>query len=209
MRELGAMIGASSDLAIQLDAIPLPPRAAPLVVPWPMPGKLDAFLSFERIEAWKAFVLRLDLDQRIPLIVRAKFARALRLLYLAWIDFDLIKASELVAMTTLELALTDRYMGGGKVPAFGELLKSLVVIDGLTDAQIPIVARCGGSAIERITGNAKPSLREIRNALAHGDPFDGLPHSGLVELVRDLIAFAYRDYLAEADVRAANLRPLA
>ncbi|WP_333885786.1 hypothetical protein [Sphingobium yanoikuyae] len=41
----------------------------------------------------------------------------------------------------------------------------------------------------------KPTLDERRNALAHGDPFDGMPTSGLVELVRDLISFAYRDRL--------------
>jgi hypothetical protein len=33
--------------------------------------------------------------------------------------------------------------------------------------------------------------------LAHGDPFDGLPTGGLLELVRDLINFAYRHYIAE------------
>jgi len=34
---------------------------------------------------------------------------------------------------------------------------------------------------------------------AHGDPLEGLPGGGLLELVRDLIEYAYRDYLAEAD----------
>ncbi len=33
--------------------------------------------------------------------------------------------------------------------------------------------------------------------LAHGDPFEGLPTGGLLELVRDLINFAYRHYIAE------------
>ena len=36
--------------------------------------------------------------------------------------------------------------------------------------------------------------------MAHGDPFDGLPTGGLLELVRDLINYAYRDYVAEARV---------
>ncbi|MBS2127077.1 hypothetical protein KEX41_02265 [Burkholderia thailandensis] len=41
------------------------------------------------------------------------------------------------------------------------------------------------------------TLAGIRNSLAHGDPFDGLPWGGLLELVRDLIEYAYRSYLLE------------
>jgi hypothetical protein len=201
--------GGGSALADALAAIALPPRAEPLVLPWPAPDRPGAFLLFDRPDEWREFVLGLDLDFRIPLIARAKFARALRLLYLAWIDFDLIKAAELVAMTALELALIDRFPGPGKPPAFGVQLKLLVERDGLTDADIPMIVRCGGTAVGRISGATKPSLREIRNGLAHGDPFDGLPHAGLVELVRDLIEFAYRGYLAEADLPGVNDGPRA
>lgn len=48
-----------------------------------------------------------------------------------------------------------------------------------------------------IIGAAHPTLAEGRNALAHGDPFDELPTGGLLELVSDLINYAYRHYLAE------------
>jgi hypothetical protein len=41
------------------------------------------------------------------------------------------------------------------------------------------------------------SLAEIRNKQAHGDPFDGLAYGGLLELVRDLIAYAYRDFIRD------------
>jgi hypothetical protein len=34
--------------------------------------------------------------------------------------------------------------------------------------------------------------------MAHGDPFDGFPVGGLLELVRDLITFAYRHFIAES-----------
>lgn len=61
-----------------------------------------------------------------------------------------------------------------------------------------MVARCGRTAIGQLVGDIHPTLAERRNALAHGDPFDGLPTGGLLELVRDLINFAYRDYIAEA-----------
>lgn len=190
-----------SDHGEYLSALPLELRTEPLNLPWPMPGRHDAVLSFADVDDWRAFVAALDLDDRIPAVVRVKFARALRLLLLAWIEPDLVKASELVAMTALELALRDRYRPErrtGRPPAFGTMLRDMVHRDGLTDDQLPIVRRCGGSVVGRLTGDDRPSLRELRNGLAHGDPLDALPISGLIELVRDLIEFAYRDYLAAA-----------
>jgi hypothetical protein len=65
--------------------------------------------------------------------------------------------------------------------------------DGLTDDKVPMVRRSGGTAIGFVTGQCKPSLAERKNLLAHGDPFDALPCGGLLELVPDLIVFAYRD----------------
>lgn len=112
----------------------------------------------------------------------------------------MVKAGELAALIALELAVMDRY--GGRIwkgkRSFATLLKYIVDSDGLTDAQIPMVMRCGGTAISQLTGETRPTLAERRNTLAHGDPFDGLPTGGLLELVRDLINFAYRDYIAEA-----------
>lgn len=161
-----------------------------------MPGGL---LQFDDDSQWRAFIASLDLDPLIPRIVRTKYARAQKLYLLGWIDLDLVKAGELVALTALELALKDRYGGTlpGKRKDFATLLRHMVEADGLSDAQIPMIARCGGTAIGQLTGVAKPTLAERRNALARGDPFDGLPTGGLLELVRDLIAFAYRHYLAE------------
>jgi hypothetical protein len=54
--------------------------------------------------------------------------------------------------------------------------------------------RHGGSVVERLRrgGLAEPSLEEIRNRLAGGYPFDGVPTGGLLELIRDLIDYAYR-----------------
>jgi hypothetical protein len=132
--------------------------------------------------------------------VRAKYARAQTLYLLGWVDFSVVKAGELAALIALELALMDRY--GGQLAkskrSFSALLKYMVDVEGLTDAQIPMVARCGGAALGQLTGEMHPTLAERRNALAHGDPFDGLPTAGLLELVRDLINFAYRHYIAEA-----------
>jgi hypothetical protein len=52
----------------------------------------------------------------------------------------------------------------------------------------------GGTAIGQLIGDVYPTLAERRGALAHGDPFGGLATSGLIELVRHLINYAYRDY---------------
>jgi hypothetical protein len=175
-------------------------RDEPMLLAWPTPDNPSGFIRFETATDWRNFVDDLGIDTRIPDIVRAKFARAQTLYMLGWVDFSVVKAGELAALIALELAVMDRY--GGRIPkgkrSFAALLRYMVVADGLTDAQIPMVTRCGGTAIGQLTGETRPTLAERRNALAHGDPFEGLPTGGLLELVRDLINFAYRHYLAEA-----------
>ncbi|MGN7709713.1 hypothetical protein [Agrobacterium radiobacter] len=180
--------------------ITLTDREQPVLLAWPTPGNPGGFIQFDKAADWRDFVESLSIDTRIPDIVRVKFARAQTLYMLGWVDFSVVKAGELAALIALELALMDRY--GGRISKnkrnFAALLKYMVDSDGLSDAQIPMVTRCGGTAIGQLTGEAHPTLAERRNTLAHGDPFDGLPTGGLLELVRDLINFAYRHYIAEA-----------
>jgi hypothetical protein len=172
-------------------------REGPMVLPWPMPGNPAGFLTFACTSEWRAFCIGLGLHFQISYIVAAKLRRAQKLYFLGWLDFDLIKAGELVALTALELGLRDRYGDkvrdrGGQMP-FAALLKYLLV-DGLTDDQVPMIRRCGGSIVGLLNGDRVPSLAQIRNRQAHGDPFDGFPVAGLLELVRDLIEYAYRDW---------------
>ncbi|WP_129793972.1 hypothetical protein [Sphingosinicella sp. CPCC 101087] len=180
--------------------ITLEDRDEPLTLAWPATGNAAAFLLFDRADAWRGFIAGLGIDQRIPEITQRKFARAQTLYLLGWIDFSLIKAGELAALIALELAVMDRY--GGELSkrnrSFAALLKHMVTADGLTDSDIPMVERCGGTAIGQLVGDVHPTLAERRNTLAHGDPFDGFPSGGLLELVRELINYAYRDYIAEA-----------
>lgn len=180
--------------------ITLEDRDEPLTLAWPATGNAAAFLHFDRADAWRGFIAGLGIDRRIPEITQRKFARAQTLYLLGWVDFSLIKAGELAALIALELAVMDRY--GGELPerkrGFAALLKHMVTADGLTDSDIPMVERCGGAAIGQLVGDVHPTLAERRNTLAHGDPFDGLPTGGLLELVRDLINYAYRDYIVEA-----------
>jgi hypothetical protein len=194
----------------------------PFVIPWPQPGNLAAVLTFHQFSEWQAFVTARGLHPAIPQIVRDKYRRAQRLYLFAWIDADLVKAGELVALTALELALKDRYgalfchryaRAGAKskprAPSLHQLLEHLVIGEGLTDAELPFIGRYGGSIIPVLlkdptvsqssvdAGNPRLTLAEIRNSLAHGEPFDGFAWSGLLELVRDLIEYAYRAYLQE------------
>ncbi len=186
--------------------ITLSDRDAPLLLAWPTQGNAGGFISFEKASDWRVFVESLAIDARIPGIVRAKYARAQTSYLLGWVDFSVLKAGELAALIALELALMDRY--GGQVTkskrSFAALLKFTVESDVLTDDRIPMVVRCGGTAVGQLIGSTHLTLAERRNALAHGDPFDGLPTGGLLELVRDLINYAYRHYLAEA----TNLSPV-
>jgi hypothetical protein len=182
--------------------ITLSDRDEPVLLAWPTQGNAGGLISFEKAADWRAFIENLAIDTLIPEIVQAKFARAQTLYLLGWVDFSVVKAGELAALIALEFALIDRY--GGLVSkikqSFAALLRHMVNVDGLTDAQIPMIARCGGSALGQLIGDVHPTLAERRNALAHGDPFNGLPTGGLLELVRDLINYAYRDYIAEARV---------
>jgi hypothetical protein len=192
-----------------------------------MPDNPISRQSFATFAEWREFVLRFNLRHAIPPIVSAKFERAQKLLLLTWADFDLIRASELVALTALETAVRDRY-GGGEIErrrrivaekakkkkrevfkkerewadktTFADLLKYMVEHDGLTEAQVPMNRRCGPNSkvIGLLTGGDKPTdprptLVQIRNNLMHGAPFDD-PRAGLLELVRDLIDYAYRDW---------------
>ncbi len=159
-----------------------------------------------------------------------KFERAIKLHLLAWADMDLIQTGELVALTALELVLKDRYLHEAVVPrreavlreankeerelykseldraeqpSFSDLLKFLVIHDDLTDDKLPICRRAGaGSVIAGLIGDVKPGLAGIRNRMAHGHPFDTLPWAGLLEVVRDLIEYPYRDW--PADVAAPD-----
>jgi len=176
-----------------------PPRLEPLVLPWPSRGNPAGLMQFHEVGQWQKFIHDLDLHVRVPAVVRLKYARAQKLYLLGWIDAELIKAGELVALTALELALLGSH--GGQVAkhkrTLAALLKHLVEHDGLIDAQLPISVRCNCSVVGQLTGESEPTLAQLRNKMAHGDPFDGLPYAGLLELVRDLINFAYRGFIAE------------
>jgi hypothetical protein len=75
-------------------------------------------------------------------------------------------------------------------------LKYTVDHDGLTEDLIPMNRRCGppSKVLGMVTGETSPSLWDIRNDLAHGVPLNESPWAGLLELVRDLINYAYRDW---------------
>ena len=189
---------------------------------WPTQGNPGGFISFSSYDDWQSFILNLNLRPGLPDIVVQKFERAIKLYLVAWVDMDLLKAGELVAMTALELVVKDRYLHKAVVPrreaviqkakksskeptkkdferadqiSFFDLLKFMVDHDDLTDDKLRIVQRAGGgSVIAGLIGDVKPGLAGIRNRMAHGHPFDTMPWAGLLEVVRDLIEYAYRDW---------------
>lgn len=194
-----------------------PDRSAfPLTLMWPRlgnPGPIP--LSFSHLDQWRRFIEEFNLSPLVPQVMWGKYSRAQRLYYLGWIDYDSIKAGELAALVALELALIDRYGRAGQAerprnkdrPMLGALIAYMVEKDGLTDDQLPSFQKYGGGAIVRnlyettdqrkIRGKAIPppmNLVERRNRAAHGDPFDNMPCAGLIEVVRDLIEYAYRDF---------------
>ena len=82
--------------------------------------------------------------------------------------------------------------------------------DAPTDGALSFVRQYGGSVHTHLyetdaaraarTATQSPpqtTLFTIRNRLTHGDPFDGLSWSGLLELVRELIHRAYRNMISE------------
>ena len=194
-------------------------RQTPLQMPWPMPGNIGGVVSFTTFSDWHSAVRNFSLDSAIPQVVTTKFERAQKLYLLAWVDFDLVKAGELVALTALELALRDRYGANVKKKSKGaslhkpiehaplhKLLEYMVTKNGLSDEKIGLSQRTGGPVVSLLTGEDGygQRLSKIRNGLAHGDPFDTLPWGGLLELVCNLIEYAYRNMIAEARTNIPN-----
>ena len=60
--------------------------ASPFVFPWPMPGRLDAWITLSNFEEWRELLLELRLRRTVPEIVAAKFERSHKLYLLAWVD---------------------------------------------------------------------------------------------------------------------------
>jgi len=205
----------------------------PRTVPWPTPGNLGGFVQFDSFAQWQSVLLGFRLPAGVPLNMVDGFDRALKLYLLAWLDFDVITAGELAALAALEHVLRDCYLGKfrekhnkriaekaqkekrspnikeqfrpERIP-FADLTKYMVESDGLTDDKLPSVRRLGGSVVKLLTGERDPSLAGIRNPRAHGNPFGSGYQSGLIEVIHDLIVYAYRDRIAELHA-AGGLRP--
>ncbi len=164
-----------------LDAFTLPLDRAdsPFVIPWlHTPETPLGLRSFTNIMEWRAYILDLRLDKGIWPGAAQKFQRAQKLYFLAWLDADLIKAGELVALTALELALKERYAfpilelrrqaGDRKRDIYlRDLLKHLVEQDGLTDEKLPTVQKYGGAMVRNLYETDE--AREARLYEVQGD----------------------------------------
>ena len=173
-----------------------------LRLPWPDGKEVGGLRNFDTFDEWFRTFSELGLTSCVPQVLMEKYGRAQKTFLAAWLDPDLIKAGELVALTALEFAVTERYghrvtrLPSRKKPTFAGLLDFMVTGDGLTDDLLPFTQKYGGTAVAKLCLNRhiRPTIAEIRNQLAHGHPFDNMPAGGLLELVRDLIDYAYRDW---------------
>lgn len=195
------MNGGDSDLfSISIDR-----SNNPLQIFWPGYESSNELHVFSEISEWKNFIADLALTCQPPNTVKRKFERARRLYFLSWFDIDIIKSGELAALIGLELALRDVYphvysrrnKNGKPISAYlKDGLKYMVENDGLKDEVLPIYQKYGRAVISnfyREEGSQLGTYVGIRNSLAHGDPFDGLHWPGLLEVVRDLIDYMYRN----------------
>lgn len=150
-----------------------------------------AVREFTRLDDWRAYVLDLCPLSEPPELIARGYARTMRLLYLAWLDAAVIKLAELVALAALESAIQYRY--SKRFRGLEAALRYLIQYGGVTDGDLRVVRDCGGSVVANLvkTGPGGPALSEIRNQLAHGDPFETMPRAGLFEVVRDLLDFMY------------------
>ena len=57
----------------------LPSRLEPLVLPWPTRENPAGLMQFHEVSHWQKFHRDLDLDVRVPAVVRLKYARAQKL----------------------------------------------------------------------------------------------------------------------------------
>lgn len=196
-------------------------RRLPITVPWPTPGHPAWIHEFSEKEAWLNFLQGHDLHPAVPLPTRTLYRRAQKLYAYAWLEGDFIKAGELVAMAALEGGLKDCYGSAfAREPSLARLIEYMVEHDGLADETFPFSLRINASVVsilyegqadrdermkrskeaKRVNGFVPlppTTLASIRNELAHGDPFGGLPWSGLLEIVKDLIEYGYRGRIGE------------
>lgn len=203
----------------------------PRTLPWPAPKQPGGFVTFSEFVEWQGVILGFRLSDGVPLNMVDLFDRALKLYLAAWLDFDLVTAGEMAALATLEHSLRDCYLGyfrdrhtkkvvekannEKRSPKLEEnfrperislaaLLRHMHERDGLTDDQLPFVRKYGGRVISLLTCEADLSLADMRNVRMHGNPFGSGYRSGLLELVHDLIEYAYRDRINEAVGRTSR-----
>ena len=175
-------------------AIPLFRDSQPLQWVGPIPGNPVDITQFTCMEQWRLHVHGLQLRGDAPKIIRSKHEHMLRVLFLAWMDAAVIKLAELAALAALEGAIKARYPKQ-RFKGLEAALKHLVEHGGVTDDALPVFQQSGGVMVQNLLYTPKDrsgsGLSEIRNRLAHGDPFEVMPWAGLFEVVRDLIDFMY------------------
>jgi hypothetical protein len=184
------------------------------------PGIKGEILQFYTISDWIDYLYTLCIkSNRVPIIHADQYHVALRIMMLAWADPGVSKAAELQALRSLEGALAQVYFNAilDRDQIKREREREKYKRDETKRCQDcpssqpidPMKYRPGLCRYldHMASHDALPSryhnegkkkdqsaLHNIRNALAHGEPFNNLPWGGLMESVRDVIEHAYRNY---------------
>ena len=156
-------------------------------------------MHFAHIREWRDYLLTLQInDTRVPGIHCDAYHNALRALLLAWVEPAIVQSAEMQALRSLEGALCGAYFQRllekertrrrklkpeAFKPSLGQFLDFMSECDDLPDTMHSKSRFGPGSA-----------LNTIRNRLAHGTPLNTLPCGGLLESVRDVIIYAYRNH---------------
>jgi hypothetical protein len=178
-----------------------------------------AILPFANVCEWRDYLLTLQIRSNgIPSIYVDKFNIALRILFLAWVDANIIKAAELQALLSMECALHGAYFRvlfndeqekrtalRGKCTKNREFCTFNNYCKPINDTSFyPGLCRyldymVAHDDLPRIyhskeKKNDCSALYIIRNYLGHGATQSNLPWGGLVDVIREVIEHAYRNH---------------
>lgn len=174
------------------------------------PGAHGKILEFFTIADWRDYLDSHRIkSNRVPQIHANQYHVALRLMLLAWVDYSAVKPAELQALRSLEGALAQVYFNTifeleqkkherlqkkpidrmKYHPGLCRYLDHMVAHDALPER-----------FHNQLTKRDSSALHNIRNGLAHGDPFNNGAWGGLMESVRDVIEHAYRNHQVQNEM---------
>ncbi len=175
-----------ADEPLLLDfSIPIFRDSDPLQIAAFEPGNPVPVRQFTDLGDWRNHVLKLRLSSAVLKAIRDKHDQVLRTLFMAWFHPDVVKLAELGALAVLERGIRMRYSTRKFKAGLTFPLRYLLECGGVRDEDLRTYPGAGVGVVQNLLRACKErsreSLCEIRNRLAHGDPFEITPWAGLFE----------------------------